>query len=70
MGLLRVILQQFGLNKDRLRLEWVSAAEGERYAQVVNSFIERIVELGPSPFRKTAKAAAAAAGAAEGGAHG
>jgi coenzyme F420-reducing hydrogenase delta subunit len=52
MALLKMMLQQFGLNKDRFLLEWVSAAEGERFAQVVNGFIERVSELGPSPFRK------------------
>jgi coenzyme F420-reducing hydrogenase delta subunit len=52
MALLKMMLQQFGLNKDRFLLEWVSAAEGERFATVINSFISRITELGPSPFRK------------------
>jgi F420-non-reducing hydrogenase iron-sulfur subunit len=51
MALLRMMLQQFGLNKDRFRLEWVSAAEGEKFAHVVNEFIDRIIELGPSPYR-------------------
>lgn len=51
MALLKMLLQQFGLNKDRFQLEWVSAAEGERFAKVVNGFIDRIIELGPSPFR-------------------
>jgi F420-non-reducing hydrogenase iron-sulfur subunit len=52
MALLKVILQQFGLQKDRFRLEWVSAAEGEKFARVVNEFVQRITELGPSPFRR------------------
>ena len=52
MALLKVMLGQFGLNKDRFRLEWVSAAEGEKFASVVNEFIDRIIELGPSPYRK------------------
>ena len=58
MALLRMMLQQFGLNKDRFRLEWVSAAEGERYSQVVNEFIDRIIELGPSPYRTAREQAA------------
>jgi len=52
MALLKMMLLQFGLNKDRFRLEWVSAAEGEKFAQVVNDFIERVTRLGPSPFRE------------------
>jgi coenzyme F420-reducing hydrogenase delta subunit len=51
MALLKMMLQQFGLNKDRFQLEWVSAAEGERFAQIVNRFIDRVSQLGPSPFR-------------------
>ncbi len=51
MALLKMTIKQFGLNTDRFRLEWVSAAEGEKFAQVVNEFIDRIIELGPSPFR-------------------
>ena len=46
------LLQQFGLNKERFGLEWISAAEGEKFASVVNAFIDRVIELGPSPYRK------------------
>jgi coenzyme F420-reducing hydrogenase delta subunit len=66
MALLKMMLQQFGLHKDRFHLEWVSAAEGEKFARVVNEFIERVTRLGPSPFRILAekkKAAAAPAAA-------
>jgi coenzyme F420-reducing hydrogenase delta subunit len=63
MALLKMMLKQFGLNKDRFHLEWVSAAEGERYAQVVNGFVERVTKLGPSPFRKMKDEAAVQAAA-------
>jgi len=52
MALVRMLLTQFGLNKDRFQLEWVSAAEAEKFARVVNNFVERIKELGPSPYGK------------------
>ena len=52
MALLKFMLTQFGLNKDRFRLEWISASEGEKFARVVNEFVDRIIELGPSPYRK------------------
>jgi hypothetical protein len=52
MALLKMTLRQFGLHKDRFALDWVSAGEAERYATVVNNFIERVTELGPSPYRK------------------
>ena len=52
MALLKFMLSQFGLNPDRFRLEWISASEGEKFARVVNEFVDRITELGPSPYRK------------------
>ena len=36
---------------DRLRLDWVSASEGNRFAQIVNDFTEHIRKLGPSPVK-------------------
>jgi F420-non-reducing hydrogenase iron-sulfur subunit len=44
---LRRILEYVGIEPDRLRLEWVSASEGGRFAQVVNEFTETIRELPP-----------------------
>jgi len=37
---------------ERLRLDWVSAAEGNRFAQIVNEFNEHIKNLGPNPIKK------------------
>lgn len=45
--LLQKMLDQFGIEKDRVRLEWVSASEGERYARIVDSMTENIRTLGP-----------------------
>ena len=56
MAFLKIMLSQFGLNKDRLRLEWISASEGEKFAKVVNEFVDRIIELGASPYRKIIEA--------------
>ena len=36
---------------DRVRLDWVSAAEGNRFAQIVTDFTEHIRTLGPSPVK-------------------
>jgi F420-non-reducing hydrogenase iron-sulfur subunit len=41
------VLGQFGLEPGRLRLEWISAAEGKRFATVMNEFTEQIRALGP-----------------------
>lgn len=46
------VLSQLGLESQRLRLEWVSAAEGQRFAQVVADFIKEVKDLGPSPLNQ------------------
>jgi F420-non-reducing hydrogenase iron-sulfur subunit len=45
--LLIKMLEQFGIEADRFRLEWVSAAEGAKFQKVCNEFTEQIKELGP-----------------------
>jgi len=40
-----------GLEPERVRLEWVSAAEGQRFADVVESFTEDLKKLGPNPLK-------------------
>ena len=49
--LTRKLLSQLGLEPQRLRLEWVSAAEGQRFAQVITDLVEEIKTLGPNPWR-------------------
>jgi F420-non-reducing hydrogenase iron-sulfur subunit len=44
---LQKMLDQFGVERDRVRLEWVSASEGEKYARVVESMTENLRTLGP-----------------------
>jgi len=41
------LLEHIGLNPERLRLEWVSAGEGIRFANIMNEFSPRIEKLGP-----------------------
>ena len=41
------ILEKVGVNPDRLRLEWVSAGEGTRFAEVMNEFSAKVKSLGP-----------------------
>jgi coenzyme F420-reducing hydrogenase delta subunit len=47
MHLGKKLLEYIGVNPDRLRLEWVSASEGIRYAEIVTDFTGRVKELGP-----------------------
>lgn len=44
--LLRRLARQLGIEDDRLRLEWVSAAEGARYAEIVTEMTEKVASLG------------------------
>jgi F420-non-reducing hydrogenase iron-sulfur subunit len=54
--LLQRMLDQFGIERDRVRLEWVSASEGERYAQVVENMTETLRTLGPLNWNGSKKA--------------
>jgi len=45
-----LMLEDFGLEPERFRLEWVSASEGPRFAQVMRDMVEAVRELGPSPY--------------------
>lgn len=46
--LLKKMLKQFGIEEERVRLEWVSASEGAKFAEVTNNFTQTIKNLGPS----------------------
>ena len=50
IALLRILLQQFGFDPDRLRLEWISAGEGEKFQKTMVEFTDTVKELGPSPI--------------------
>jgi len=53
--LLRKLLQDFGLEPERLRLEWISASEGDRFAAIVEDMVEQIKTLGPNPLKTEVK---------------
>jgi coenzyme F420-reducing hydrogenase delta subunit len=44
-----------GLEDERIRLEWVSAAEGDRWGKVIDEFVGQITALGPSPLNHNPK---------------
>jgi len=48
---IKLMLQDFGIEEERFRLEWVSASEGNRFAQVVTEMTEQLKQLGPSPYK-------------------
>jgi len=45
--LLKKMLAQMGIEGERVRLEWVSASEGDRFAAIVDDMTEQIRRLGP-----------------------
>jgi len=45
--LLMNLLDQFGIERERVRLEWISASEGEQFAEVVKDMTEELRALGP-----------------------
>jgi F420-non-reducing hydrogenase iron-sulfur subunit len=47
MMMLRHLLEGMGISPKRLRLEWISAAEGPKFKKVMNEFIDALRELGP-----------------------
>jgi F420-non-reducing hydrogenase iron-sulfur subunit len=43
----RRIVEGMGIDPRRVRLEWVSASEGNRFAAIVTEFTEQVRALGP-----------------------
>ncbi len=48
---LKEMVAELGIGEERLRLEWISATEGEKFADMVKETVEKIKKIGPSPFR-------------------
>lgn len=46
-SMLQRMLQQMGIAEERVRLEWISAAEGEKVKRVINEMVAQIQKLGP-----------------------
>ncbi len=45
------LLELLGINPKRLRLEWISASEGERFAEIVQGFTNDLRRIGPNPIK-------------------
>ena len=43
------LVDLMGIDRQRIGLEWISAAEGPRFGQVMDDFVERVAKLGPLP---------------------
>ncbi len=47
LALLHTLLEYIGIEKQRFQIQWVSASEGKRWANVVSSFTEDLARMGP-----------------------
>jgi Fe-S oxidoreductase/coenzyme F420-reducing hydrogenase delta subunit len=52
---LKELLKTLGIDPKRVTLEWISASEGQRFANKMTEFVERIKALGPNPYIRTNK---------------
>lgn len=50
--LLERLIKQMGISSKRFSLEWISASEGQKFAETMTAFSKQIEELGLSPIRK------------------
>lgn len=48
---IKLMLQDFGIEEERFRLEWISASEGRKFAEVVTDMVGKVKQLGPSPYK-------------------
>lgn len=53
MKMLEMMLGEFGIEKERFRLDWVSASEGEKFSKVTREMVEAVSKLGPLKIRFT-----------------
>ena len=51
MRFARKLVAQLGLDENRVKMVFVSAAEGDKFAAEVNKFAEEIRAIGPNPIR-------------------
>jgi F420-non-reducing hydrogenase iron-sulfur subunit len=52
VALLHEVIDQFGIDRERLWLRWVAASEGNMFVHVVEDMTSKLRELGPNPLRE------------------
>jgi len=50
--LIQKFVEQMGINKERVRLEWISASEGKQFAELIDEMTEQIRKIGPSGIKE------------------
>jgi F420-non-reducing hydrogenase iron-sulfur subunit len=51
----RALITLLGIEPERLRLAWISAAEGAQFATLIQEFTEQIRALGANPLQATGR---------------
>ncbi|MDG6218500.1 MAG: hydrogenase iron-sulfur subunit [Candidatus Thermoplasmatota archaeon] len=49
--LLKNLLSDMGIENQRVRFEYISASEGQKFAQVVTDFVKDLKKIGPNPLK-------------------
>ena len=52
--MIKIVLEDSGIDPERFALEWASAEESTRFAQIVTDFTEKVRALGPNPNKPKA----------------
>ena len=52
MPLVQKVLKETGIDERRMKLDWVSAAEGEKFQKVITDFVQEIQGLGANPMKE------------------
>jgi len=52
IALTKKLLESIGLEPERVKLSWIAASEGPKFAQVAKEFTEEIKKLGPNPAKR------------------
>ena len=52
IAMVKRLMEQLGIDPERLRLEWISAAEGDKFAKTIREMTKDLKRLGPSPVVK------------------
>jgi F420-non-reducing hydrogenase iron-sulfur subunit len=51
--LVKKYIEQMGIETDRLQLEWISASEGQQFAELVNNMTKTLLVMGPVQIKKS-----------------
>jgi len=52
VAILKKILESLGIDPRRVRLEWISAAEGTKFTKGITDFVAQVKILGPNPLER------------------